>query len=197
MARREKPDQYAKRAKQEGYKARSVYKLSEIDEKNGLLARGKRVLDVGAAPGSWTQYALSRVGSSGHVTAVDLKALELPDRDNLTVLEGDITEESLRAQLRSMGPFDVVLSDAAPSTTGNRTLDTARSAELVEIILGLVDDLLINGGHMAVKLFQGGEERELLAATRERFRNAKILHPKASRSDSFEVYLVGTGHERA
>ena len=194
MAKRDKPDQYAQRAKREGYKARSVYKLAEMDEKVGLLKRGRRVLDLGAAPGSWTQYALERVGSAGLVVAVDLKAVELPDSDNLKTLEGDITEEPTRAELRSLGPFDVVLSDAAPSTTGNRTLDTARSAELVEIILGLVDELLVEGGNMAVKLFQGGEERELLAAARERFRTAKVQHPKASRSDSFEVYLVGIEH---
>ncbi|MFO8065807.1 MAG: RlmE family RNA methyltransferase [Spirochaetota bacterium] len=194
MAKREKPDQYAHRAKKEGYKARSVYKLSEMDEKVGLLGPGKRVLDVGAAPGSWSQYALKRVGSSGHVVAVDLKAIELPDAPNLTILEGDITAESLRAQLRSIGPFDAVLSDAAPSTTGNRTLDTARSAELVETMFGVVDELLLEGGTMAVKLFQGGEERELLAAARERFRTAKVQRPKASRSDSFEVYIVGTDY---
>ena len=142
MARRDKPDHFAQRARREGYKARSVYKLEEIDGKSHLISRGDNVLDVGAAPGSWTQYALKRVGPHGRVVAVDLKPVELPAPDRLTVIEGDVTTEGVRKQLFSAGLFDVVLSDAAPSTSGNRNLDSARSAELVELVLQLVDDVL-------------------------------------------------------
>ena len=194
MARRDKPDHFAQRARREGYKARSVYKLEEIDGKSHLISRGDNVLDVGAAPGSWTQYALKRVGPHGRVVAVDLKPVELPAPDRLTVIEGDVTTEGVRKQLFSAGLFDVVLSDAAPSTSGNRNLDSARSAELVELVLQLVDDVLATGGNMAVKLFQGGEERQLLEAARSRFKQARVQRPKASRSDSFEIYLVGTGY---
>jgi 23S rRNA (uridine2552-2'-O)-methyltransferase len=194
MQKRGKPDHFAQRARREGYKARSVYKLAEIDGKSRLISRGNKVLDMGAAPGSWTQYALKRVGPDGRVVAVDLKPVELSADQRLTIIEGDVTAEAVRSQLRAAGPFDVVLSDAAPSTSGNRTLDSARSAELVEIVLQLTDELLVSGGNMAVKLFQGGEERELLEATRARFEHARVQRPKASRSDSFEIYLVATGH---
>ena len=191
MPRRDKPDHYSHRAKREGYRARSVYKLQEIDEKLGLLSAARRILDVGAAPGSWTQYALRRIARGGVVVAVDLKPVELPPSDSLRTLEGDVTDEAIRAELRAAGPFDVILSDAAPSTTGNRTLDSARSAELVEIVLELADVLLAPGGNMVAKLFQGGDEKRLLEAARERFRSARIQRPKASRSDSFEVFIVG------
>lgn len=194
MTRRDKPDHYAQRAKKEGYKARSVYKLQEVDEKLHLLSGARRVLDVGAAPGSWTQYALRRMARGGIAVAVDLKPVELPPSDSLRTVQGDVTDEGVRAELREAGPFDVVLSDAAPSTTGNRTLDSARSAELVEIVLELADELLAPGGHLVAKLFQGGEEKALLEAARERFRSARIQRPKASRSDSFEVFIVGVDH---
>jgi 23S rRNA (uridine2552-2'-O)-methyltransferase len=194
MPRRDKPDHYAQRAKKNGYKARSVYKLQEIDDKLHLLSGARRVLDVGAAPGSWTQYALERVSRGGAVVAVDLKPVELPPSDSLHTVEGDVTDEAVRDELREHGPFDVILSDAAPSTTGNRTLDSARSAELVEIVLELADELLVPGGHMVAKLFQGGDEKTLLESARARFRSARIQRPKASRSDSFEVFIVGVDH---
>jgi 23S rRNA (uridine2552-2'-O)-methyltransferase len=194
MPRRDKPDHYAQRAKKDGYKARSVYKLQEIDDKLHILSRARRVLDVGAAPGSWTQYVLERVNRGGTVVAVDLKPVELPPSDSLHTVEGDVTDEAVRDELREHGPFDVILSDAAPSTTGNRTLDSARSAELVEIVLELADELLAPGGHMVAKLFQGGDEKTLLESARARFRSARIQRPKASRSDSFEVFIVGVDH---
>lgn len=193
MGKRGKPDHYTDRAKKAGYKARSIYKLQEIDAKAGLFRSGMRVLDVGAAPGSWTQYALERVGTSGEVVSVDLLPVEVRAGKNLTVIEGDITEEPVRARLAEAGPYDVVLSDAAPSTTGNRTVDSARSAELVEIVFSVVDELLKGGGSMVAKLFQGGDEQELLRAARARFRSAKLQRPDASRSDSFEVFIVGVG----
>jgi 23S rRNA (uridine2552-2'-O)-methyltransferase len=193
MGKRGKPDHYTDRAKKAGYKARSVYKLQEIDAKAGLFRSGMRVLDVGAAPGSWTQYALERVGTSGEVVSVDLLPVEVRAGKNLIVIEGDITEEHVRARLAEAGPYDVVLSDAAPSTTGNRTVDSARSAELVEIVFSVVDELLKGGGSMVAKLFQGGDEQELLRAAKARFRSAKLQRPDASRSDSFEVFIVGVG----
>lgn len=192
MARRDRPDHYSRRAKKEGYQARSVYKLSEIDEKAGILSRGARVLDVGAAPGSWSRYALDRVGENGFVCSVDLKPIDLPSAANLRTIEGDVLDPAVRATLREAGPFDAVISDAAPSTTGNRTVDSARSAELVETVIGLADEVLAPGGHLVAKLFQGGDEQTLLRSLQERFARARIQRPRASRSDSFEVFLVGT-----
>jgi 23S rRNA (uridine2552-2'-O)-methyltransferase len=196
MARRDKPDHYAQRAKQEGYRARSVYKLQEIDQKLKLFADAHRVLDIGAAPGSWSQYALTRTGKQGRVVAVDLKPVELPWDERLRTIEGDLTDEAVRAELQAEGPFDLLLSDAAPSTTGNRTVDSARSAELVEIVLGLADEVLAEGANMVAKLFQGGDEQELLTRVKHRFRSARVQRPKASRSDSVEIFLVGIHYRR-
>jgi len=192
MARRDRPDHYSRRAKKEGYQARSVYKLTEIDGKAGILTRGARVLDVGAAPGSWSRYALRRVGAQGFVCAVDLKPIDLPAAANLRTIEGDVLDPAVRASLRAAAPFDAIISDAAPSTTGNRTVDSARSAELVETVIGLADELLAPGGHLVAKLFQGGDEQALLGSLQDRFARARIQRPRASRSDSFEVFLVGT-----
>jgi 23S rRNA (uridine2552-2'-O)-methyltransferase len=195
MAKRNRPDHYTNLAKKAGYAARSVYKLEEIDRKAGLLARGMRVLDIGAAPGSWTQYALERVGSGGRVVSVDLRPLALRPGANLTTIEGDVTDEAVRERLRNAAPYDVLLSDAAPSTTGNRTVDSARSAALVELVLSLAGELLTAGGSLVAKLFQGGDEQELLRAAKARFARAKLQRPAASRSDSFEVFIVGVDHQ--
>ncbi|MFP4011304.1 MAG: SAM-dependent methyltransferase [Spirochaetaceae bacterium] len=194
MARRDRPDHYADRAKKEGYRARSVYKLEEIDRKSRIFENAAHVLDVGAAPGSWTQYAARHIKPGGRVVAVDLKPVDLPPREELLLLQGDVTAEDIRARLRQEGPFDLVLSDAAPATAGNRTVDAARSADLAWTVVALAEELLAPGGNLVVKLFQGGEERELLGALRSRFEKARSQRPRATRGDSFEVYLVGLGY---
>jgi len=191
---REKPDHYTDRAKKEGYLARSVYKLQELDKRVGLFGSGARVLDLGAAPGSWTQYALQRIGGQGLVCAVDSEPLNAAlEDDRLIRVEADILSPELEGTLEAHGPFDVVLSDAAPATSGNRTVDAARSAELAERALQLVDALAADGANAAVKVFQGGDEQRLLAEYRSRFRKAKQIKPKACRKGSIEIYLVGNG----
>ncbi|TFH03886.1 MAG: RlmE family RNA methyltransferase [Spirochaetales bacterium] len=191
MARRE-PDHYSKRARQEGYSARSVYKLQELQQRFRILRSGVRVLDVGAAPGSWTQYMSKLVGPDGHVVAVDLSPLDdLEGIPGVTPIVGDVFSPEVIAAVSALGPFAVVVSDAAPKTSGNRVVDTTRSAALVEQVIDLCDQLLAPGGNMVAKVFQGGDEHQLLQSIRERFATARLIKPKASRSESFETFLVG------
>lgn len=192
-------DQYGRKAKGEGFAARSVYKLDELQSRLTLVRPGDSVLDLGAAPGSWSERLLELVGEAGRVISVDLTAIAKVERAGrtATVIQGDFTEESVVEQLIAFGQFDVVVSDAAPATTGNRTVDTARSAGLVESALALCHSLLRPGGNVAFKIFQGGDEQTLLADMRGYFDTAKQLKPRASRDESFETFLVGLGFRGA
>jgi len=249
MAAYDKPDFWSLKAQKEGYPARSVYKLAELDGKFGLLkplARGGRALDLGAAPGSWSLYILRNFaqqasGDAGGVlaeqvnlgcaadcglaeqatskgeaaspagagglaeqekpllAAADLLPLSrrfdrgLFDRKDFFFIQGDFTAPGVREALLARGPYSVLLSDAAPATSGNRTVDTARSLALAEEALTYAGAALERGGALAIKVFQGGDTGALLAAIRERFDSAKSFKPKACRTDSFETYLVGLG----
>ncbi|MFW6227883.1 MAG: RlmE family RNA methyltransferase, partial [Alkalispirochaeta sp.] len=185
---RRRQDHLARRARHEGYRARSVYKLEEIDGKYDLLGRrGVRVLDLGAAPGSWSQYA---VGRGALVVAVDLQEITVA---GATCITGDFTEPGVIERIVERGPFDLVLSDAAPATTGNRVIDTGRSEALVESILAGLDRWLVPDGALVAKLFQGGAEQELRREVQERFRKGVLFRPDAVRRESFETYLVGIG----
>jgi 23S rRNA (uridine2552-2'-O)-methyltransferase len=208
MAHYEKLDHWSLRAQKEGYPARSVYKLKEMDEKFGLFPRGPgraegefRVLDLGAAPGSWSLYALRRLGSGLFLSAADLSPLSRQyDRglfggDNVFFIQGDITAAETREALLSRGPYALVMSDAAPATTGNRSVDTLRSLELAEAVLGYAEAALEKGGNMAVKVFQGGDTASLLKRIRELFKTGKSFKPEACRSESFETYYVGLGRK--
>jgi len=190
---RETADYYAKRAKKEGYPARSVFKLEEIQQKNAIFRKGDTVLDIGAAPGSWSLFAARTVGNGGKVVAVDLKELELSSEtpSALVTLQGDAFSEELQPRIAEHAPYQAIISDAAPATTGNRTVDTARSEAIAEHLLYLAPSLLAKGGNMVIKIFQGGEEKELLETMRGMFSKAKPLKPKACRKDSFELYLIG------
>ena len=197
MARsRTQADHYTKRAQREGYPARSVYKLEEIQRKFSLIAPGNHVLDIGASPGSWTLYAVRKlIGKSGAVVSVDLKPLGLnPIPKQVTFLQGDAFEPPVSPSVIELGPYDVIISDAAPSTTGNRTVDTARSEQLAYQLLQLAEEALKPGGSLVLKLFQGGGERDLLQQMGEVFDRAKSFKPKACRDNSFELFLIGTGY---
>lgn len=171
-----------------------MYKLEELQRRFGVLSRGMHVLDVGAAPGSWTQLARKIVTEAGSIVAVDLS--ELPGLSNLPNVEtivGDVTDEATIVMLVDRGPFGAIISDAAPNTSGNRTLDTARSAAIVEHLVWLTPRLLTPGGNFVAKIFQGGDEQPLLAELRASFITARLIKPKASRDESFETFLVGLG----
>ncbi len=190
----EKPDYWSKKAFSEGYPARSVYKLKEMDEKFSLLRKNCRVMDLGAAPGSWTTYLLRMLDGTGHVTAVDLSPLAKDVKgENLSFFQGDLYAAEVRASVKALGPYDLVVCDAAPATTGNRTVDTARSSGLVELALYYAEEMLLPGGNFVVKVFQGGGEQEVLKRMRKAFASARGFKPEACRTESFETYLVGLG----
>ncbi len=189
---RSTPDHYTRKAKRDGYAARSVYKLAEIQEKMNILPPGGRILDIGASPGSWSQFVMKTIGRAGFLCAVDIKPVQaLAPRENCVLIEGSIEDETIVTRLQQNGPYDAVISDAAPSTTGNRTVDTARSETLFELVFSIATRLLVPGGSFAAKLFQGGGEQRFLQLIRSMYRKGRIMKPAACRKDSFELYLVG------
>lgn len=189
-----KPDYWSQKAFREGYPARSVYKLEEIDNKFGMLKKGYTVLDLGAAPGSWTTWLLRNLDGSGKVVSCDLNPLSKSVKgDNLVFFQGDLLSEEIRNQITAQGPYDLVVCDAAPLTTGNRTIDTLRSKALVEMAIWYADAMLKQGGNFCVKIFQNGDQQKLLMKMREIFTQAKGFKPEACRQVSFETYLIGLG----
>ncbi|MDR1625364.1 MAG: RlmE family RNA methyltransferase [Spirochaetia bacterium] len=189
---REISDHWARKAKQEGYPARSVYKLKEIEEKFGVLPQRGLVLDLGASPGSWTLFVLRHREGRCAVVAADLAPLDLrPAPEGLVFHQGDICESSLRLMLETEGPYDTLLSDAAPSTTGNRTVDTARSEALVGEVLEIARGALKPGGACVVKIFQGSGQKRIMDGMKKIFATVKAFKPKACRSESFETYFIG------
>lgn len=184
-------DHYSLQAQKEGYPARSVYKLEEIQKKFNIFPREGRIMDVGAAPGSWSLYILRNTGPKGVLAAVDLKPVTIDDDPRFHFLAGDFFDDANLASFAEWGPYDAILSDAAPATTGNRTIDTGTSAALVEGILFQAQKLLKLGGNFVVKIFQGGDEQAIMAQMRECFESARMFKPKACRKESFETYLVG------
>jgi len=194
MSSYEKPDFWAQKARKEGYPARSVYKLEEIDRKFGLVRKGMRILDIGAAPGSWSMWLLKRLAGSGFLAAVDLQALAMKaPQDNFRFIQGDLYAPEVRAELTALGPYGLVLSDAAPATTGNRLVDQGQSESIVEAVIDYGMACLAPGGGLVAKIFQGGAEGKLLKRLRERFDQARGFKPEACRSESFETYLVAMG----
>lgn len=196
-------DHYFKRAKQERYPARSVYKLQEIDKRFRVLAPGARVLDLGAAPGSWTLFTAKKVGPKGCVLAVDIQDIaaaaaqsegrEVLFPDNVTLLMADVLEdepESLRA-MQAHAPFHTVLSDMAPKTTGQKFTDQARSMELARMALSLAQEWLAPKGHFVVKIFMGPDFNDFLKELRAVFQTVKTFKPQSSRSESKETFCIG------
>lgn len=192
-SRRDKADSYTQRAHREGYPARSVYKLEEINASHHLIKPGDSVLDVGAAPGSWTLFTHRELlKGNGRIVSVDLNPLNLnPVPPTVTAIVGDAFSKENRQKLIELGPYDAIISDAAPMTTGNRTVDTTRSEWLAEQVVMLAGEQLKEHGNLVIKIFQGGGQVEILKTMREMFVKAKPFKPKACRDDSFEIYLVG------
>ena len=182
---RDKPDFYTQKAKKEGYPARSVYKLEEIQNKYRIIKRGDRILDIGAAPGSWSLFVYRLLKGTGFLVSVDLTTLsvgELINASNVKILKGDIFDLEIMKEIEKESPYSCILSDAAPGTTGNRTVDTQRSLNLVKGILDLSPRILKAGGDLIMKIFQGGEEAEILKEMKTSFNNVKAFKPQASRN---------------
>ena len=150
-------------------------------------------MDVGAAPGSWTLYTHRElIKGKGSIVAVDLNPLNLdPVPPTVTAFVGDAFSREIRKRLTDLGPYDAIISDAAPMTTGNRTVDTSRSEALAENVVLLAEEQLKAGGNLVIKIFQGGGQEEILKKMRTLFKKAKAFKPKASRDDSFEIFLIG------
>jgi 23S rRNA (uridine2552-2'-O)-methyltransferase len=186
-------DPFRAKAKQEGYSARSVYKLKEVQQRYRLIREGDLVADLGCHPGSWLQFCSRTVGPRGRVLGIDLKAPTVPRADNLVFLPADIltvTPEQIPPWARQV---DVVLSDLAPNTTGVKWLDHQRSLELARKALETATWILKPGGHFLVKIFQGEEFDRFRRDLETCFRRVTLEKPRSSRSESREVYLVGLG----
>ena len=195
--KRTRHDGFYKRAKDEKYAARSVYKLEEIDRRFKLFKKGKRVLDLGCRPGSWLQYALERVGPRGFVVGLDRKPLDISLPDNAAMMVGDVLivdPAELRAGLPGDGGcFHIVLTDMAPDTSGVAFADQVRSMELFCQALELATKVGCPGGAFVGKLFMGEGFDETLTLVRRRYSKCKTVRPEATRKSSREVYLVAQG----
>lgn len=185
-------DPYVSEAKRRGYRSRAAFKLIEIDDKLHLLRPGARIVDLGAAPGGWTQVAVQRT-KGGHIVALDV--LEMDHVPGATVLHADFYAEDAPERLRAAlgGPADVVLSDMAPPTTGQPDVDHLRIMSLAEAALAFACEVLKPGGAFVSKVRQGSGEQEFFAELRKQFATARRIKPPASRPESAEVFVIGTG----
>lgn len=188
-------DRFHQKAKRDGFLARAVYKLEEIDRKVDLFRPGARVLDLGCSPGSWLQYARTRVGDAGVLVGLDRGPLQKPP-PGARIVVGDVFAIDAAALRGDLTAFDVVLSDMAPDTSGIRQLDQARSEALFERALELARALLAPGGNFVGKLFQGPDFKKLCDEVRAAFQVAKTVKPASSRQISIEQYVIGKGFRR-
>ena len=188
---RQERDPYVQRARREGWRSRAVFKLEQIDQKERFLRPGMVVVDLGSAPGGWSQYATAALKGRGRIIAVDLLPMDsLPD---VEVIEGDFAEEVVFEQLlQAVGDdgADLVMSDMAPNISGTRAVDQPRSMYLVELALEMARRVLRRGGSFVCKVFQGEGFDEFVRDARNSFERVRVIKPKASRAGSREVYLV-------
>ena len=186
-------DEYVKKAQKEGYRSRAVYKLLEIIEKSQIINKGDRILDLGAAPGGWSQVAGKIVGKSGQVIASDI--LSIKEISGVNFLQGDFTEQSVYDELITLtegSSIDIVLSDMAPNMSGQLSVDQPKSIYLAELAIDLAVKTLSKNGHFIVKIFQGDGFDDYVKNARKVFKKVSIIKPKASRPRSKEVYLLAS-----
>jgi 23S rRNA (uridine2552-2'-O)-methyltransferase len=192
---RQLKDPYVLKARRDGWRSRAVYKLEQIDQKERLLRKGMLCVDLGAAPGSWSQYVTEKLKGDVRIVAVDLLLMDsLP---SVEFILGDFTDvEVLAAMKMAIGdtPVDLVISDMAPNISGNRAIDQPRSMYLAELAMELCKEVLKPGGNFICKLFQGEGIDEYIVAARAAFKRVKVMKPKASRPGSREVYLVARNY---
>lgn len=189
-------DPYVKLAQKEGYRARAAYKLMEIDDKDKLIKSGMTVVDLGSAPGSWSQVAVQRLKGHGKVIALDI--LDMQPIGGVTFIQGDFREESVLRVLEekiNKTPVDLVIADMAPNISGVKDVDQAGAAYLTELALDFSKDWLKPGGNFLVKVFIGAGFEEILQNMRQMFDKVVTRKPKASRDRSSEVYLLGLGRK--
>ncbi|MDH5682082.1 MAG: RlmE family RNA methyltransferase [Spirochaetota bacterium] len=187
-------DHYYKLAKEKDYSARSVFKLKEIDEKYRLIKKGCHILDLGASPGSWTEYSLERVGEKGLVVSVDLKPLRKPVLAHGHFIEGDIFQLTGEEFPDSVRKFNVVLSDMAPDTGGSKSVNHQLSLDLCRELMRVCDSFLKRDGDMVCKVFQGEDLQEYISEeVKPRFKSYKLFKPKSTRKESVELFIIGFG----
>lgn len=191
---RQASDPWVKKAQAAGWRSRAVFKLEDLDKKYRLLQRGSIVVDLGAAPGGWSQYAAARVLPQGRVIALDILPME--PLDNVVFIQGDFTEDVVLQQLEAAlggARADLVMSDMAPNISGNRSVDQPRSMYLVELALDMATRNLASGGAFVAKVFQGEGYDDIVSACRKAFTTVRIRKPAASRQESRETYIVASG----
>ena len=184
-------DPFVQKAQSEGWRSRAVFKLEEIDRRAKLLQPGAVCLDLGAAPGAWSQYAARRVGARGRVVATDI--LSMPELPGVEFVQGDFREPEVFDKVLGLLParqVDVLLSDMAPNLSGVDAIDQPRALHLAELAVEMAEGVLKPGGHALIKVFQGSGFTELLQSVRRRFGRVKLIKPEASRSRSPEMYLL-------
>jgi 23S rRNA (uridine2552-2'-O)-methyltransferase len=186
-------DSYFKKAKEQGFAARSVFKLEEIDQKFKIVRPGQMILDLGASPGSWSQYCSQKIGSQGRILGVDLSPVTVK-LANATFIQADLRDLNLEELFRVEGfepQFDLVISDMAPKTTGIRNTDQARSFELCELALDIAQRFLKPRGHFVCKLFHSDEFSKLREEIKKRYQKFEAVKPDSTRKISKEIFLVG------
>ena len=186
-------DEYVKKAQKEGFRCRAVYKLLEIIEKKHIINKGDTVLDLGAAPGGWSQVAVKITGKSGQVIANDILPIE--EINGVNFIQGDFTEQSVYDELMNLikgSSIDIVLSDMAPNMSGQLSVDQPKSMYLADLAIDFALKILSRNGHFIVKVFQGDGFDEYVKKSRSSFRKVSIIKPKASRPRSKEVYLLAS-----
>ena len=186
---KQRRDIYVRQSKVDGYRARSAYKLIEIDEKFKIFKGGLSVIDIGAAPGSWSQYAL-KVAKSGKLISIDLKKME--PIGNSVQIQGDFTEEITQEEIKKHvnGKVDVVMSDMAVDTTGIKNIDSIQTGELCKEAMSFAKDLMKENGYFISKIFMGGTFNEIVAEGKKYFKEVKVFKPKSSRKDSKESFII-------
>ena len=185
-------DHYFRKAKQEGFRARSVYKLFEINKKHNLIKRGDKILDLGCSPGSWSQAASKITGNKGVVLGIDI--LPIKEIKEIKFIQADISSQETLEKIRLVSEkFDVILSDMAPKTTGIKDLDHSKSIDLNEKALEIAEKCLVKNGNFLCKVFQGEFFPEFLKKVKGKFEFVKSFKPESSRKESKEVYIVAKG----
>ena len=186
---KQRRDIYVRQSKVDGYRARSAYKLIEIDEKFKIFKGGLSIIDIGAAPGSWSQYAI-KASKSGKLISIDLKKME--PIDNSVQIKGDFTEEKTQKEIKKNlnGKVDVVMSDMAVDTTGIKNIDAIQTGELCKEAMFFAKDLLKDNGYFISKIFMGGTFNEIVAEGKKYFKEVKVFKPKSSRKDSKESFII-------
>ena len=188
----QRADHFTKKAKAAGFPARSVYKLEEIDKRTRMLRKGQHVLDLGSCPGSWSRYVCEKIGDTGRLLSMDLNPLEIVLPPNAKFIQGDAL--SLENEvLGEYGPYDVVLSDMAPSTTGNRFTDQTRSAELAEKALEVAIHFGKPGSHFVAKIFMGEDFPKIRERIRKLYTTERLIRPEGTRLVSYEIFMIGMG----